>query len=258
MVSVSNPLRRTASVVDVVALSPKGMPLNDIAKAVELPASTVHRIVKSLVDIDYLAYDQSTKIYQLGSRIDRIFQLSVGRGSVAMLGKPLLKSLAQEFGEIAFIGRLSDHRVDVVALEMPQFKESTLVHPGRELPLHATASGKALLAYQEKDFVDQVLANPMKRYQPGTLVDRRKVRSELSLVRDRGYAVHDGEYDEGVYALAVPVLSGRSEAVFVTAIVGFKDRMLKRASEAQIVQALSEASRHLAQSIASGAFDKET
>ncbi len=257
MASGSNPLRRTANVVDFVALSPKGAPLNDIAKALELPVSTVHRIVKSLVDIDYLVYDEDTKIYRLGSRLDRLFQLSLGLGSIAVLAAPSLKSLAEEFGEVAFIGRLCDRKVDVVALEMPLSREGTLVHPGHDLPLHATATGKALLAYQEKAFVDLVLASPLKRYLPGTLVDKRKLRSELTTVRQRGYAVHDAEYDEGVYALAVPVLSGRSQTAYAVAMVGFKDRMSKRASEAQIVQALSETSRQLSQSIARGVIRKE-
>ena len=139
--------------------------------------------------------------------------------------------------------------VEIAALEMPRSRERTLVHPGHDLPLHATASGKVLLAYQDKAFVEQALARPLKRYQPATTIDRRKLRRELTLVRERGYAVHDAEYDEGVYALAVPVLSGRSEAVFATAIVGFKERMLKQTDEARIVQALAEASRRLSQAL---------
>ncbi|MFP6729585.1 MAG: helix-turn-helix domain-containing protein, partial [Alphaproteobacteria bacterium] len=130
MTNSSNPLRRTASVVDIVALSPKGKSLNDIAKSAKLPGSTVHRIVKSLVDIDYLSYDKDTKIYQLGPRIERLYQLSIGQGSIASLAEPLLKDLTEEFGEIAFVGRLSDRKVEIVALEMPRSMERTLVHPG--------------------------------------------------------------------------------------------------------------------------------
>ena len=253
MATGSNPLRRTAKVVDIVALSPRGLSLNDIARAAELPGSTVHRIVKSLVDIDYLGYDGETKIYRLGGRIDRLFHLSLGRGGLTTLAVPILKDLADELGETAFIGRLSDGKVEIAALEMPRSAETTLVHPGSGLPLHATATGKVLLAHQTKDFVDAALKRPLKRFQPGTIVDRRSLRDELLAIRERGYAVHDAEYDPGVYAVAVPVLFGRSQAVFAMAVVGFKGRMMKRFSEAQIARALTGAGKQLAHAINAGA-----
>ncbi|HLW60481.1 MAG TPA: IclR family transcriptional regulator C-terminal domain-containing protein [bacterium] len=77
---------------------------------------------------------------------------------------------------------------------------------GRRAPAHCTALGKVLLAHADPQLQTRVLAGRLKRYTPGTIVDPPTLRRVLQAVRERGYAVDDQEFEEGIRCVAAPVL----------------------------------------------------
>ncbi len=79
---------------------------------------------------------------------------------------------------------------------------------GDTSPLHATASGHAVLAHLAKADVDEVAAGTLEGYGEETITDPVQLRSELQRVRKRGYAVNHNQYLQGVCAIAAPVLDG--------------------------------------------------
>jgi IclR family acetate operon transcriptional repressor len=88
------------------------------------------------------------------------------------------------------------------------------VVPGTAEDGAARASGKLLLAHASRDLVDEYLAtHPLRRRTPNTIMDRRRLEEEFELIRERGYAIDDEEFAEGLMCLAVPVDGGAAPFV---------------------------------------------
>ncbi|WP_439630716.1 IclR family transcriptional regulator [Shinella sp.] len=244
----SNPLRRIATVLDAVAFSSSGLTLQDIASAAQIPVSSAHRITNTLLDVGYLEAAPNQKVYLVGPRLRRLLNLSFGDAPIEKVASPLLIELANKIQEVAFICRLVGGKIKLEAFAFPQEAPSSLIHPGYEFPYHATASGKAMLAFQGEDFIEDALSHDIPRYQAGTTVDRAEIINQLSSVRVKGYAVNDMEFDPGVFALAAPVTFQHGNVFLTVGIVGMSARMHDRFEEtamASLVQSTATKLAHL-------------
>lgn len=245
----SNPLRRVALVLDTVAFSSSGLTLHDIAEAAQIPASTTHRIVNSLLDIGYLESDANHKVYRSGPRLRRLLNLSFGDTSIEKMAMPLLKELANGFNEVSFISRLIGGKIKLEAFALPDEAPFSLIHPGYEFPFHATATGKAILAFQTDAFIETALSGDMPRFQATTSVDRSELLERLGKIRSQGYAINDMEFDPGIYALAAPITLQYNGVFLSVGLVGMRDRMLAKFTEQKMAEAVVATSAKLSRLI---------
>ena len=252
----SNPMRRTVQVVDAVAAARGSLTLADIANLVSLPMSTTHRIVNSLVDVGYLACDKATKTYVIGDRLKRVFSLTLGAVSLKTLARPMLVDLAEQYTETSYVTRLTASGIELVDFYLPTHGSRTLVHPGFEFPMHATAAGKSIYAFQAEEVIEAEIAKGFEPFMPNTIADAREMRRELGRVRKLGYAASDLELDMGVLAVAAPVRFGETGVAGSIAICGSKERMLRDHEIAEIGNVLrrvaTELSRLVQDDVAAG------
>jgi len=100
---------------------------------------------------------------------------------------------------------------------------------GTRAPVHSTAVGKALLAFQPDEVVDGVLARGLPASTPNTLTDARALRRELAAVRSRGYAIDDEESEVGLRSIAAPIRNDAGQVVASISIAGPAHRITKKA-----------------------------
>jgi IclR family acetate operon transcriptional repressor len=129
-------------------------------------------------------------------------------------------------------------------MEQPHGTNRTFVQPGRELPLHAAASGKAILAFQSDDFIKRYFALPREKYTANTKVSERLLRKELKQIRETGIAVCDNELDFGVMSYAHPVTVKGGGVFYAVGVTGLADR-LRNLPVTNIVKRLSDAAELL-------------
>src|SRR5262249_59417987 len=98
------------------------------------------------------------------------------------------------------------------------------VQPGSQLPLHAGASQKALLAFMPEREVDRLLDQPLERLCTATITEPRQLRRDLALIRERGWASSYEETNLGVWGIAVPVIS-EDDVVCAVGIAGPSARL---------------------------------
>ncbi|RWI88922.1 IclR family transcriptional regulator [Mesorhizobium sp.] len=242
---VSAPLSRAAQIIDAVAVEPEGLPLHRISAAVSLPTSTTHRLVKSLVAIGYLSTEDTSKTYRLGRRLLRAFHAAFGAPNLQALVEPVLTRLVKEFGHVFYVNQLVADQAQLVAFAIPPMAERTLVVPGEYSPIHATAMGKAIFAFEDEPAILRRLSQPMQKFQPNTVTDPHAVRRELALVKERGYAVSRSEYEQGVTAIAVPIEIAPVGAIFAVGATGLESVMFESRTLEDFVQALREAASEI-------------
>lgn len=233
-------LSRYATVLDAIASSAGGLSLTETMRATGLPRGTVHRLLASLQEVGYLASHENRKIYVLGPRLKKLLHLGASPASLSAAVGPVLDGLVDKLGETAFVARLTGDRVESFATAVPSREGQSHVHPGRDMPIHAAASAKAIFAFQDPALIERALARRRIRYTDDTRVDVGDVRDDLETVRRQGYAVCANELDPGVLSYAVPIDVAGAGVLYSIGVVGLSAR-LERYAEAQLAGELRAA-----------------
>ena len=248
------PLGRYVRILESVSGSRSGLTLTEIAHDSGLQAGTAHRLLRSLVDLGLLRARTESKRYVPGTRLKNLLHLTMGMAEYAGRAQSVLDGLVEEFDETAHLARLNGDRAESVLMKQPQGSDRSFVQPGRRLPLHAAASGKAILAFQSEGFVSRYLTRPRVRYTTRTKVDEAEILREMARVRREGMAVCENELDAGVLSYGHPVPARDGPVLYSIGITGLADRF-RLVDRARIRERLSEAAIELSRSLG---FDEST
>jgi DNA-binding IclR family transcriptional regulator len=179
--------------------------ISEIAKAVGLHKATTYRIVSTLVSYGYLERAEDGQRYRLGMAMAALGFIALRRTDVRREAMPIMTDLAARLNETCDLSVYN--RGEVYFLEVVQGSRALTVAAavGRSLPVHATASGKLMLAYLPDSETEAVLEGPLTAHTQRTITRPAELRKRLELVRAQGYAVDDEELELGVRAVSAPV-----------------------------------------------------
>ena len=219
-------LERTFGILEVFTEARPEWSTTGIARELDLPVPTVHRILAALNRLGYVSQHAETRRFRLG-----LAALSLGERARTLADlRPAaigpLRQLSDATGETALLTVLSPARDRGVCLERVETSQPLRlsVQPGRQLPLHAGASQKALLAFMPADEAGRLSAQPLERFCTATITSRAALRRELAAIRARGWAGSYEETNVGVWGIAVPVLSA-TDVVCAVGIAGPSPRL---------------------------------
>lgn len=198
--------------------------LSEIAARAGLRVSTAHRIVRALVRGGLLAQDARSERYHLGPKLAILGQSAMAQYGLDLV-QPHLEELARVTGEAASLGvRDGDDVVVVLRAESAQPLRFDRPH-GSRVPLHASAMGKALLAFAGADPKAAVAGlERLPRFTAHTIVKRSALVADLEAIRAQGYAVNREERHEGVCGVGAPVLDRSGVARAGVAVQGPSNR----------------------------------
>lgn len=214
------PLQKVFSIIEtIVTRQDKGLIYSEIVAALDLPKSSVHRILKDLTELGYVNFNPETKRYfgslrlaALGAEVMSNFQL---REHV----RPHLLALHRETDHTTNLAVLSGSvGVFVDKIESKDFGIKLFSEIGKTFPLHCTGLGKALLAFSSEDIVSELLQAPLAAITERTITDPELFKRELAVIRSRGYALDNEEITRGIMCLAAPVFDLSGEMVCAVSI----------------------------------------
>lgn len=207
-------VHRALDVLEALAAAGGTASLTDLAAACGLPLPTLHRLASTLADRGYLRQAPDRR-YSLGSRL-----VPLGTDAHALLGEralPVLRGLAELTGESANLAVLTQGRAEYVAQAPGRHTMRTFTEVGNRVALHCTGVGKALLAAIAPAHAARLLGTaPLEARTAATLTDPAAMRAELALIRERGYALDEGEMEVGVRCVAVGMPGAAPMAVSVS------------------------------------------
>ena len=243
-------LRKALQILEGMTKIPTPARLQDIARSLKMPQSTLLRFLNTFVDFGYVGQDQDTSCYyltlklaEIGSRVKDNFPF---QNSLAKY----VKQVARQFNESASLCIEHDMQmVYVVTQDSPSRMLQTLNHIGHIAPMHATGVGKVhLLNYSEAQFEELEKKYGLPKLTGHTITSMDSLKKEIDQIRKQGYALDNEECEEGVRCIAVPVLNFSGLVVAGISLSAPVTRLDKERTE-EIIQYLktigTEASKEL-------------
>lgn len=209
-VNVGNGADRVLAILNVLGTYPDGIGLNDLARLVHSPRSSVHRALAVLRRADLIEQDRNSR-YRLGYGLLKLaFSYYEELDEVGRV-RPVLAALASYFGETSHYAILDSTEVIYLAKVQPakaRFQMKSAI--GGRNPAYCTGVGKAMLAYTHTT-LESVHAyvrqhpTPLEAFTPTTLTTAEALHEEFTLIRSQGYALDREEHEEGLCCIALPL-----------------------------------------------------
>ncbi|VEG51697.1 regulatory proteins IclR [Mycolicibacterium aurum] len=179
--------------------------LREISDALDMPRSSAHALLRTLVAQGWVRSEHTGTLYGIGIRALLVGTSYLDSDPYLPLITPFLDDLRADLDETFHLGRLDG--TDIVYLATRESKQYTRIanRVGRRLPAYATSLGKALLAERFGAQRDEHVPAALKALTPQTITDRSVLDHELDDVRVRGYACDDQENTVGLRCFAVPL-----------------------------------------------------
>lgn len=242
-------LVRAFGLLDILAKYDGGLTLTEIARLVELPRSTAHRLLTTMDTLRYVEFDSNTNRWLIGRQAFALGTAFVETRDIGRLGRPIMRSLMLQANEVVNIAISDNAGVRYVGQVRPTVQTPCLSEPGVRMPMHTTASGKILLAHWSPNELDHFLrSNALQRKTCATIVEKHALVKQLEQIRTRGYAIDDQEHLMGSRCVAAPVFDRNHRVKASLSISGSITRLTDRRLES-LGQSLASAARRLTDDI---------
>ncbi|MGH9840594.1 MAG: IclR family transcriptional regulator [Blastocatellia bacterium] len=224
--------------------------LSEIAARVGLNKNAVFRLLVTLTEKGFLVKSPETGKYRLSLKfieLGRVARLSNDLRNVAL---PRMKELWREFEDTVNLAVLDEGQICYLEVLESPHRFKFVASPGDHDPVHCTALGKAMMARLPVAEVRSILdeRGMMTRYTANTITTCAEVEQEFARIRERGYALNEGEMVEASRCVAAPILLRKGEVAGALSVSGtaarIPDNRIPQISQA-LLRCCAEISREL-------------
>jgi DNA-binding IclR family transcriptional regulator len=213
-------LERAVSVLEVLGQSQGPLSLAEICQRMGLHKSTAHR---SLMVLERSALIERTEEnrFRLGLRLYELGNRAVEQIDLRARVQPFLRRLAGQVGETVHLSVLQKTSIVYLDKVEPNRRVCMSTKTGTSNPVYCTSMGKAMLAFQPKETVEQIAAKiRFVTYTPKTIGSREALLVALEKIRRRGYAIDDEEIELGVRCVGAPIFNENRRAIAAISVSG--------------------------------------
>lgn len=180
------------------------MSLGEICQRTGFPKSTAHRLLSSMRVVGLIDQACEGERYRLGIKLFEFGNTVLANMDLHREARPFVDTLARVSGQMVHLAVFDGRHAVVIQRSdpSPEGLPATFIETA---PVHCTSVGKAILAYQPEETLRRVLAAGLQRYTDTTIIDEAALRVALSEIRNRGYAVDEGEHQPGIRCIGAPI-----------------------------------------------------
>lgn len=219
-------LKRGLEVFELLAKNPDGLTLPDIARLSGYSKSSIFRILCTLEDCGYVAKNRDERTFRMSRKLAALGYAAFGESNIVERSMDILRQMRDRLGETAMLGAMLDDGCVMIEQAPGTQPFKFLGEIGMRIGFHASAPGKAMLAFLPKEEVDRKVKRiNFERYNENTICDRESFYRELDFVKSRGYAFDNGEEIEGVNCVGAPIFDAHGYPVAAIWITGPRERI---------------------------------
>jgi DNA-binding IclR family transcriptional regulator len=242
---------RSARILKALASGPRRLGVSQLADQLGLSRPTVHGLLQTLQAHGFVEQDRDSDKYQLGAGLLHLGNSYLDHNELRARSIVHAERLAQSTGEAVRVGVLHGPSVVVVHHVFRPDAVFQVLEVGAQLPAHASALGKAMLAWSDPAVVDELTAEPLPRLTNRT-AGAGSLRAELDEVREKGLARERDEAVLGESSVAAPIFDHGGHAVGAIGVAGDTQRVLPRGPARGLAAAVVEAARAVSRELGAG------
>lgn len=194
---------RTLDILTVLAEQSEGMTLTEISQRLDIPVSSLHALVGTLVQKDFVLRDPGSYHYRLGSRLLQLASTYRSQVDLITLAEPVMDRIRQLVSETTSLSVLQGQSILFIHKRTAEGAVQVVNPVGTRLHAHATGSGKVMLAFLDQEEIGQIYPDEsLPSVTPATLRSKSELMARLSEIRTLNYAYDEEESAIGVWAVA--------------------------------------------------------
>jgi IclR family transcriptional regulator, acetate operon repressor len=227
--------------------------LSELGRLAGLDKAAARRFLVALSKHGFIEQNSDSRKYRLGAAFLHFARVREATRPLSSIVQPILNKLASDIGETAHASILSGTTLATIGVAEPQRATRAFVDPTEPLPLYATASGLACLAFAPRDFVDKYVAEiQLKHLSPFTLTSKKDLKAALAQTHAKGFGRADRSFCDDVLGTAAPFFDHAGYACGAIAVAAVLSRV-NPGVEKRIMRAVVEAAMTVTQGIGGAA-----
>lgn len=220
-------VEKVLQIIEAMAESKESLRLQDIARRVDMPASTTLRFLNTLMKSGYARQDPVSLRYSLTLKFMHIGSLVSSQISIRDVAHPYLTELAQKCNESVCLAIEQDMEIVYIdVIDGPDGMLKITQRIGKLAPIHSTGIGKLILLNYDLNQLEHIIeVKGLKALTPNTITSKEELLSELERIREKGYALDDEECELGARCLSAGIKDYTGKYVAGISVSGPTTRM---------------------------------
>lgn len=210
--------------------------LNELVEATRLNKTTIFRILSALENEGLLRRTPEGS-YRLGSEMVALGGRAMRSNELRTVSHAVIRELSQATGETVTLETLHisqnnprdtavDHQWHMLVIDetLSRYRVGIAQFIGSRLPVHATSTGRCVLAHASPDTLEQFFQLPRAQFTDGTLHSKEELEDVLAEVKTQGFAIVQGEIEVGLIAVGAPIfdVNGRVHSAISVVVPSFR------------------------------------
>lgn len=243
-------VRRAIAILRCFSAEESELGVSELARRLDVHKSTISRLLSTLEEENLVNRNPETRRYRLGMGILGLASFVVLNADLRQAARPMLRQLANQAQDTVDLA-IRD-RNEVVNIEQITPSDRMVINIGwigRRTPMHASSTGKVLLAFMNEEELGVFFQQPLSVYTEHTITDPQVLRAELAEVVDQGYATGYEILEIGLNAVAAPIQDHAGKVIATCSVAGPSYRLSRQRIEeetaAQVIECARQVSRAL-------------
>ncbi|MGD6943194.1 IclR family transcriptional regulator [Cytobacillus gottheilii] len=243
-------LERALTLLNVLSEYPNGIQITRLAEQVGLSKSTVHRLLSTLIDMNYVSKDTETDKYKIGFQIIYISRNVLNNIELIPISKPFLKKLSSDVNETIHL--CMEDKGEVVYIDKIESNQTIRMYSriGSRAPMYCTGVGKVLLSGKDQEQFEEIAAKTdfITRTE-NTIRSRDELKREVETIRAQGYALDNIENEEGIRCIAAPIYDYTGKIIASFSISGPSSRITMERIDDELQNKIQETARNISKQL---------
>lgn len=190
------------------------MGVSELSIRLAMPKATVYRFLQTMKTLGYVRQESDSERYGLTMKVFELGTMALQYPDLVDLARPHMQAMADQTGETVHLGTLIDSEIIYVHKIDSRHTLGMYSRVGRRAPLHCTAIGKVLMAWEQSERRDRILDDAeFKQFRDKTIVDRGEFVKELDRVKAQGFGEDREEFDDHIRCLGIPIFDRLNQPI---------------------------------------------
>ncbi|WP_080848344.1 IclR family transcriptional regulator [Cytobacillus gottheilii] len=243
-------LERALTLLNVLSEYPNGIQITRLSEQVGLSKSTVHRLLSTLIDMNYVIKDVETDKYKIGYQVIYISRNVLNNIDLIPISKPFLKKLSSDVNETIHL--CMEDKGEVVYIDKIESNQTIRMYSriGSRAPMYCTGVGKVLLSGKnELQFEEVAAKTDFITRTENTIRSREELKREVETIRGQGYALDNIENEEGIRCIAAPIYDYTGKIIASFSISGPSSRITMERINEELKHKIQETSMNISKQL---------